>query len=191
MRCRDAKIYIAAQRDGDLAESDASALQEHLKLCLDCRSLEQRQRSLDTLLSSSAPQTPVVQQAHVSTEHIMLAVQQQRQISQQLEDIRQQQQSRVAHLRPVGAATAAIVFFTLGSVPLLLLAIALIQTDLLVKAVSSPLNGILDMLFISGQYLQTELTWVTRNNLLLSAMAFAFVVMMGVWLRLMRHPQET
>jgi hypothetical protein len=190
MRCRDAKIYIAAQRDGDLAESDASALQEHLKLCLDCRSLEQRQRSLDTLLSSSAPQTPV-KQAHVSTEHIMLAVEQHRRISQQLEDIRQQQQSRVAHLRPVGAATAAIIFFTLGSVPLLLLAIILIQTDLMVKAVSSPLNGILDMLFISGQYLQTELTWVTRNNLLLSALAFAFVVMMGVWLRLMRHPQET
>ncbi|MBV9616988.1 MAG: zf-HC2 domain-containing protein [Ktedonobacteraceae bacterium] len=190
MRCRDAKIYIAAQREGDLAESDAAALKEHLTECPDCRALEQRERSLDTLLSSSAPHTPV-QQAHVSTEHIMQAVQQQRQISQQLEDIRKQQQSRVARLRPFGAASAAIVFFTLGSIPLLLLAIILIQTDLVVKAVSSPLNGVIDMLFISGQYLQTELTWVTRNNLLLSAIAFAFVVMMGVWLRLMRHPQET
>ncbi len=190
MRCRDAKNFIAAQRDGDLAESDALALQEHIKLCQECCSLEQRQRSLDTLLNSSAPQTPV-KKAHVSTEHIMLAVEQHRQISQQLEDIRQQQQTRVAHLRPVGAATAAIIFFTLGSVPLLLFAIILIQSDLLVKAVSSPLNGIIDMLFISGQYVQTELLWVTRNNLLLSAMAFAFVVMMGVWLRLMRHPQET
>lgn len=189
MRCRDAKNYIAAQRDDDLAESDAAALQEHLKQCLDCRVLEQRQRSLDTLLSSSAPRT-FVKQAHVSTEHIMQAVQQQRRVSQQLEDIRQQQQSRVARLRPVGAATAAIIFFTLGSIPLLLLAITLIQTDLVVKAISSPLNGVIDMLFISGQYVQTELTWVTHNNLLLSAMAFAFVVMMGVWLRLMRHPQE-
>jgi hypothetical protein len=190
MRCRDAKNYIAAQRDGDLAESDASALQEHLKECLDCCALEQRQRSLDTLLSSSAPRMSV-KRAHVSTEHIMLAVEQQRRVSQQLEDIRQQQQFRVARLRPVGAATAAIIFFTLGSIPLLLLAITLIQTDLVVKAISSPLNGVIDMLFISGQYLQTELTWITHNNLLLSAMAFAFVVMMGVWLRLMRHPQET
>jgi hypothetical protein len=189
MRCRDAKNYIAAQRDNDLAESDASELQEHLKQCSECSALEQRQRSLDTLLSSSTPRTPA-KQAHVSTEHIMLAVEQHRQISQQLEDIRVQQQSRVARLRPAGAATAAIIFFTLGSVPLLLLAATLIQTDLVVKAVSSPLNGVIDMLFISGQYLQAEMTWVTRNNLLLSVMAFAFVVMMGVWLRLMRHPQE-
>ena len=189
MRCRDAKNYIAAQRDDDLVESDAAALQEHLKLCPECRALEQRQRSLETLLCSSAPRTPV-KQAHVSTAHIMQAVEQQRRISQQLEDIRVQQQTRVARLRPVGAATAAIIFFTLGSVPLLLLAVMLIQTDLVDKAVSSPLNGVIDMLFISGQYLQAELTWVTRNNLLLSVIAFAFVVMMGVWLRLMRRPQE-
>ncbi len=189
MRCRDAKNYLAAQRDDDLAESDASALQDHLKQCPECRALEQQQQSLDTLLCSTAPRTPV-KRAHVSTEHIMLAVEQHRQISQQLEDIRVQQQSRVARLRPIGAATAAIVFFTLGSIPLLLLAIMLIQTDLVVRAVSSPLNGVIDMLFISGQYLQAEMTWVTRNNLLLTVMAFAFVVMMGVWLRLMRHPQE-
>lgn len=190
MRCRDAKTYLAAQRDNDLA--DAAALQEHLKLCPECRALEQRQRSLDTLLDSFGSSTPhtSVKQAHVSTKHIMQAVEQQRQISQQLEDIRVQQQTRVARLRPVGAATAAIVFFTLGSVPLLLLAITLIQTDLVVKAVSSPLNGVIDMLFISGQYLQAQLTWVTRNNLLLSVMAFVFVVMMGVWLRLMRRPRE-
>jgi hypothetical protein len=49
---------------------------------------------------------------------------------------------------------------------------------------------VIDMLFISGKYLQEGLAWATRNNLLLSAMAFAFVVMMGVWLRLMRYPRE-
>lgn len=189
MRCREAKEFLAAQRDGDLAESDAAALEEHLQLCPECRALQQRQRSLDTLLCSSAPHTPV-KRAPVSTENIMQAVQQQRQITQQLEEIRVQQQTRVERLRPVGAATAALVFFTLGSVPLLLLAITLIQTDLVDRAVSSPLNGVIDMLFIGGQYVQTELMWVTHNNLLLSVMAFALVVMMGVWLRLMRHPQE-
>ncbi len=186
MRCRDAKEFIAAQRDGDLAESEASSLREHLKECSECRAFEQQLRSIDSLLCSSAPRTRV----HVSTEHIMLAVEEQRRISQQLEDIRSQQQSRVARLRPMGAGLAALVFFTLGSIPLLLLAITIIQSDLVVKAVSSPFTVVIDMLFISGKYLQEGLAWATRNNLLLSAMAFAFVVMMGVWLRLMRYPRE-
>jgi len=120
----------------------------------------------------------------------MLAVEEQRRISQQLEDMSSQQQSRVARLRPMGAGLAALVFFTLGSIPLLLLAITIIQSDLVVKAVSSPFTVVIDMLFISGKYLQEGLAWATRNNLLLSAMAFAFVVMMGVWLRLMRYPRE-
>jgi predicted anti-sigma-YlaC factor YlaD len=186
MRCRDAKEYIAAQRDGDLAESDVQLLQEHLKECSECRAFELQLKSLDSLLSSSAPRTRV----QVSTEHIMLAVQEQRQISQQLEDIRKQQQSRVAQLRPVGVSLAALIFFTLGSIPLLLLAITIIQADIVVKAVSSPLTVVIDMLFISGSYVQEGLAWATRNNLLLSAMAFAFVVMMGMWLRLMRYPRE-
>jgi predicted anti-sigma-YlaC factor YlaD len=186
MRCRDAKEYIAAQRDGDLAEADALSLQEHLKECSECRAFEQQLNSVDSLLSSSAPRARV----QVSTKNIMLAVEEQRQISQQLEDIRKQQQSRVAELRPVGAGLAALIFFTLGSIPLLLLAITIIQTDIVVKAVSSPLTVVIDMLFIGGGYVQEGLAWSARNNLLLSAMAFAFVVMMGMWLRLMRYPRE-
>ncbi len=186
MRCRDAKEYIAAQRDGDLAEEDALSLQEHLNECSECRAFEQQLNSLDNLLSASAPRSHV----QVSTQNIMLAVEEQRQISQQLEDIRKQQQSRVAQLRPVGAGLAALIFFTLGSIPLLLLAITIIQTDIVVRAVSSPLTVVIDMLFIGGRYVQEGLAWSTRNNLLLSAMAFAFVVMMGMWLRLMRYPRE-
>lgn len=186
MRCRDAKDFIAAQRDGDLAEPDVLLLQEHLKECSECRAFEQQLNSVDSLLSALAPRSC----AQVSTQNIMLAVEERRQISQQLEDIRKQQQSRVAQLRPVGAGLAALIFFTLGSVPLLLLAITIIQTDFVVKAVSSPLTGVIDMLFIGGTYVQEGLAWATRNNLLLSAMAFAFVVMMGMWLRLMRYPQE-
>jgi len=186
MRCRDAKEYIAAQRDGDLAEADVLSLQEHLKECSECHAFEQQLNSVDSLLSASAPRKRV----QVSTENIMQAVEERRQISQQLEDIRQQQQSRVAQLRPVGAGVAALVFFTLGSIPLLLLAITIIQSDIVVKAVSSPLNVVIDTLFISGRYVQEGLAWATHNNLLLSAMAFAMVVMMGMWLRLMRYPQE-
>jgi hypothetical protein len=95
----------------------------------------------------------------------------------------------MARLRTVGTALVAIVFFTLSSLPLLVLAIAIIQTDLLVKALSL-LSSVIDILFVVAQYLQVGLTLVTRNNWLLSAVAFSVVVMMGMWLRLMRPPQE-
>ncbi len=84
---------------------------------------------------------------------------------------------------------AAISFFTLSSIPLLLLAITIIQTDLVLKALTL-LNGVIDTLIILSQYLQTGLTVVTRNTWLLSGVAFACVIMMGMWLRLMRQPQE-
>ena len=50
MRCRDAKEYVAAQRDGDLAEADALSLQEHLKECSECRAFEQQPRSRPKIL---------------------------------------------------------------------------------------------------------------------------------------------
>jgi len=58
-----------------------------------------------------------------------------------------------------------------------------------VKALSLLSSGI-DILFVSAQYFQIGLTLVTRNNWLLSAVAFSVVIMMGMWLRLMRPPQE-
>jgi hypothetical protein len=125
----------------------------------------------------------------VSTDKIMLAIQQHQRITEQLEDIRKQQQTRVAQLRSVGAALAAITFFTLSSIPLLLLAVVIIQTDLVVRALA-PLNGVIDALIILAGYLQTGVALISRDNWVLSGVAFAVVVMMGMWLRLMRHPQE-
>jgi hypothetical protein len=119
----------------------------------------------------------------------MLAIQQRRRISQQLEQLRTQQQTRIVRLRTVGMALAAATFFTLGSIPLLLLAITIEQTGLAVKALSV-LSNVIDVLYILTQYLQTGLTIATRNSWLLSGVAFAVVVMMGMWLRLMRYPQE-
>ena len=185
MRCRDAKQWLSARRDGNLAQAEAPELQEHLKQCAACRAFEQRLSRLDNLLSPSTPRT----QTGVSTDRIMQAIQQQTRITQQLEDIRKQQQTRVAQMRSTGAAVAAIIFFTLSSIPLLLFAIAIIQTDLVVKALS-PLSDVIDALIVGGQYLQEGLTLVTRSNWLLSGVAFAVVVMMGMWLRLMRYPQE-
>jgi len=186
MRCRDARQWLYAQRDGDLESAEASTLQDHLRQCSTCRAQQQQLSRLDTL---SRPSTPQVQSS-ISTDKIMLAIQQQQRITQQLEDIREQQHTRVARLRSVAAAFAAITFFTLSSIPLLLLAVAIIQTDLVVKALA-PLNGIIDVLIILAEYLQTGVALVSRDNWLLSGVAFAVVVMMGMWLRLMRHPQET
>jgi hypothetical protein len=184
MPCRDAKLWLAAQRDGDLTESDALALEEHLKQCPVCRAYEQRLRSLNTLLLTPAP--PMY--SSISTERIMLAVQQQKRISQQLEDIRTQQRSRMARMGVVGAPLAAITLFTLVSFPLLLLALAILQPDLLGQTFL-PLSDIVGVLIVLAQYFQAVLTIITRDNRLLLGVAFVLVVMMGMWLRLMRHPQ--
>jgi predicted anti-sigma-YlaC factor YlaD len=185
MRCRDARQWLDAQRDGDLAAADAQALKEHLQYCSSCRSFEEHIQHLDMLLCKSAP--PV--RTGITTDRIMLAIQQQKRITQQLEDIRKQQKSRMEHMRSVGAACVAIGLFTLSSIPLLLLAMLIVQTDLMVKVLYL-LNGVIDIFIILAQYLQIGLTMVTRNNWLLSGIAFAVVVMMGMWLRLMRPPQE-
>ena len=73
--------------------------------------------------------------------------------------------------------------------PLLLLAAAIFQSDLMVKTLTW-LSDAVGVLIMLAQYFQAGLLLVTRDNLLLSGLAFVLVVMMAMWLRLMRHPQE-
>ena len=185
MRCSEAKQALAAQRDGELAQSDITALQDHLRQCPACRTHERRLRSLNTLLLSPTPRSF----SSISTDRILLAVEHQKRISRQLQDIQTQQQSRIARLRVVGLPLAAIAFLALGSIPLLGLALTIIQPDLLVNTLSF-LGDLVSVLVILAQYVQTALILVTRDNRLLLVVAFVLVVMMGMWLRLMRHPQE-
>jgi hypothetical protein len=184
MHCRDAKKWLITGRE-HLSPSEMATLQEHLRQCPHCQATEQRLHRLQAVLPPSVPRV----YPSVSTEKIMQAVLQQSRITQQLEELRTQQQLRTARLRTVATLLAAIGFFTLGSLPLLILAIAIIQTDLVVKALSL-LSSAIDILFVIGQYFQLGLTLVTRNNWLLSVVAFSVVIMMGMWLRLMRAPQE-
>jgi predicted anti-sigma-YlaC factor YlaD len=188
MRCSEAKRCLATQRDSELAQldkSDTSTLQEHLKQCPSCRAFEQRLNSLNSLLVPSAPYSF----SSISTERILLAVQHQKRITQQLKDIQTRQQTRVARLRIIGLPIAALAFFTLGSIPLLLLALTIVQPDLLVNVLSL-LGDVVGVLVILAQFVQAALVLITRDNGLLLAVAFVLVVMMGMWLRLMRHPQE-
>jgi hypothetical protein len=83
----------------------------------------------------------------------------------------------------------AISIFILSSIPLIILAMLILQTDAVVNTLSV-LNNVLDVFFILIQYLQNGLTMLTYNNWLLSGFALAMVVMTGMWLRLMRPPQE-
>jgi Putative zinc-finger len=185
MRCSEAKQALAAQRDGRLAQSDITILQEHLEQCPACRAYEQRLQCLNTLLLSPTPRSF----SSISTERILLAVQHQKHITQQIKDIQTQQQSRMARMRVIGLPLAAIAFFTLGSIPLLLLALTIVQPDWLVNMLSL-LGDVVDVLIVLAQYLQAGLMFITRDNRLLLGVAFVLVVMMGMWLRLMRHPQE-
>ena len=188
MRCRNAREWLSAQRDVNSSSPEAQTVKAHLKQCAPCQRFEQHRRQIETILCTTAPKVPHVQVASVSTDSIMRAINQQKQISQQLEDIRQQQQMRMARMKTVGAISAALGFFTLSSVPLLFLAVTIIQADLALKTLTL-LNDFIDVLIILGQYIQVGLILVTRDNWLLSGIAFVVVVMMGMWLRLMRPPQ--
>lgn len=187
MRCSEAKRYIAAKHGGQLplTESEAAALREHLLQCPACRSFEQRLNVLHSVQGSPAQRA----YSSISTDRIMHAVQQQKQITRQIEDIRVQQQCRMAQMRLVGIPLVAVLFFTLGSIPLLLLALAIVQPDWLANVLSS-LSMVVYALFVLLQYVQEALMLVTGNSRLLAIVALALVVMMGMWLRLMRPPRK-
>ena len=210
MRCRDAKFWLTVQRDDDPMQSDVSTVQEHLGRCGGCRSFEQGQKRLDALLprergtfaeaGSSGnflpttianrqpqrlPSQSLNTQSNLSTQRIMLAIQERKRITQQLEDIRTKQQSRLVRLHKVGPSLA-VVFVAIGTLPLLLF---IVQPHLAVQFIKL-LSGAIDLFIILVPYVQTDLTLVTHNSLLLSGVAFVLVAMMGLWLRLMRSPQE-
>jgi len=77
----------------------------------------------------------------------------------------------------------------MGFVSLLLLALLIFNTDIVVNVLES-FGGVIDTLVILAQYLQSGLALVLHQEWLLSAMALVLVIMMGMWLRLIRHPQE-
>jgi len=104
MRCHETKEWLDTQCDGHHALLLAPALQEHLKECPACRAFLHCQQDLEGVLDTP---TPVIR-ASISTDQIMQAVQKRKRITQQLEDIRRQQRTRMERLRPVGAISLAV-----------------------------------------------------------------------------------
>src|SRR5579884_1802465 len=159
MRCHDAKLLLAIRRNGDLPEEDIPALQEHVQQCPTCRAFERRQSKVDSLFRDAAPFVPCT----IPTDRIMRAVQQQQRITQQLEDLRGQQQSRMARMRVVGTALIASGVFLLSCLPLLAFMLIIVQPGLADSTLAF-LSGTIDMLLVFGQYIQNGLTLVTYNN---------------------------
>ena|SRR5689334_16344167 len=182
MHCRDdANASLDSQRNRD---PDA----RQTLVAPECDTGRDAPHSQPRLEDAIDVPTPLIR-ASISTDRIMYAIQQQRRATQQLEDIRRQQHTRVEQIGPVAAAASALGLFLLSSIPLLCFAVLLIKSDV-VAGLISLLGGVLDVCMIVTQYLQGELTLLTHNSLLLSGLAFAVVVMMGMWFRLMRPPRE-
>lgn len=181
MPCRDAKYRLTAHHEGELAQPEALPDQEHLTGSRNCRSYERRQQRLDTMLQ---PPLPHMYQS-ISTDRIMRAVQQQKLITRQLEELRTQQKARLRILPPI----LALAFSVAGVLAVLVLGLAFFQPDVLIRILAL-MSDVTGAFFSLVQYLQTGLAFITRNNLILSGIALVLVVMMGMWLRLMRYPQE-
>src|SRR6266480_1019731 len=179
MRCRDAKFWLTAQREHDLLPSEVTALQEHLKHCSACHTSEQYHKRTDPALNSSTSRMLT----SISTERIMQAVERQKRITEQLEYLRNRQRTRMARLRIFTPRFATLTYLSMGVLSLLLL-------TLLIVNILESFGGVIDTLAIFVQYIQSGLAFVLQQEWLLSAMALALVIMMGMWLRLMRHPQE-
>lgn len=187
MRCRDAKNRLTDQRktQPDQSESNVLRMQEHLKQCSGCHSLEQHQTYLDTMLKPE----PGPAYHPISTERIMQAVERERRISQHLEHIQSQQQVRLSRVSKAGPKIAAGAFLTTGALVLGLGALFLFQPEVFISLLS-PLSGFIDALYALIAYVQAGLTLISSQNWILSGVAFMVVIMMGMWLRLMRYPRE-
>ncbi len=185
MRCRDAKDWLTAQRGNDLVQPEVMALQEHAKQYSASHTHEQYNQRMDQVLNTPTSRMSTT----ISTERIMQAVERQKQITEQLEDLRKQQKTRIARLRIFTPRFATLTYLSTGIISLLLLALLIFNTDTVVNILIS-FGGVIDTSVILAQYLQSGLALVLHQEWLLSAMALVLVIMMGMWLRLMRHPQE-
>ena len=185
MRCRDAKFWLTAQRENDLVQPDVTTLQQHVKHRSDFHEQEHYQQRMGHMLHPPASRMF----ASISTERIMQAVERQKRITEQFEDLRKQQKTRLARMRIFTPRYATLTYLGIGFLSLLLLSMLIFNTDIVINLLES-FGGVIDTLAILVQYLQTAFALVLKQQWLLSAIALVLVIMMGMWLRLMRHPQE-
>jgi formate/nitrite transporter FocA (FNT family) len=125
----------------------------------------------------------------ISTERIMQAVEEQRRVSQQLEDLRMQQRQRTAQLSAVGLKLMAILWCISGALAGGFILLLIMQPELLDQTLNS-LDGSIAFVIALATQIEQGLSLIPSSSWLLSAAALAVVLMMGLWIRLMRHPQD-
>jgi hypothetical protein len=185
MRSRDAKDWLNARHETDFVPLDVTTLQQGAKHRENFHEHEQYKQRMDQVLHPSTTRMFT----SISTERIMQAVEKQKRITEQLEDLRKQQKTRIAHMRIFSPRYAMLTYLSMGFISLILLSMLIFNTDTVVNILES-FGDVIDTLAVFAQYLQTGLALVLKQQWLLSAIALVLVIMMGMWLRLMRHPQE-
>jgi hypothetical protein len=177
----DAKSQQSAQRDAHLAYPAEHNRANHAHASSDSHNQEQPASLLGPPPSHMYP--------GISTERIMHAVERQRRITAQLEDLRAQQRQRTAFLRTAGLKLITVVGFLLGLLIIALVTLFFFQPIMLARTLAL-LSDTIALLLAVGESLKTDLSLIPSNNWLLSGATLLIVLMMVMWLRLMRHPQD-
>src|SRR5258708_5242814 len=137
MRCRDANDVLAAQRDPRSARPVARDYTEEVR----APHSEPTSAPYQSNLHSSPP-PPSRMCPAVSTERIMRAVEQQRRITQELEQLQDRQKQKNAVLRITVPVCVALLFFVTGVVLLTLMLLFFFQPETLMRVLGLLSDGI-------------------------------------------------
>jgi hypothetical protein len=177
MRVRDVRNQLSAQRASHLTELPG----------------REEKRSADPTPNRPGEQLPPSSPSRlypsISTERIMQAVERQRRISQQLEDLRTQQRQRTAFLRTTGLKWIVALCGVFGALALIFLLLLIVRPGLLARTLDA-LGGVIALLLALEEGIRRGLALIPVGNWLLSGAALAVVLMMGLWVKLMRPPRE-
>lgn len=176
MRCHDAKRKSFAQRGEYREQGYQAEIMHPVGSACDQHTSEREVSS-----SRLCPE--------ISTERIMYAVERQRRITQQLDELRARQRRRTAFLRTTGLK---LLGWSGGIIGLLLsvFAVGCVWQPVLLVRILTLLSGVILFLLAVGGEIQEGVSLIPSNNWVLSGAALAVVLLMVLWLRLMRHPQE-
>ncbi len=170
MRCRDLKQWLTVRHASDSVRS------------------EKDHTTRSTGSHEPSPQEEKQSEPHhpsISTARIMQAVEQQRRISQQLEDLHIQQVQRTAILRTKGLKVSVGLVISIWIVSIALTILSIIQPQIL-----APLRDGTVLLVALAESTSRTIRLIPSNGWIFSGAALVFVLMMALWLRLMRYPRE-
>ncbi|HEY0753851.1 MAG TPA: hypothetical protein VGD98_07820 [Ktedonobacteraceae bacterium] len=125
---------------------------------------------------------------NISTERIMRAVEERRQVSQQLEDLREQQKQRTEHLR-TGLKFMSVLCCGAGVLAFGFVLLLILRPVLLERTLNS-LDDSIAILVVLSERMRMGLALIPAGSWVLSVAALIVVLLMGLWIRLMRYPRD-